>query len=271
MTGRQTFNGDHFIGYLGLEVWHEDGGTRGRATIRPEMWATGSRRPRLGLLFAMADVVGGTPPSGALIPTVDLRLQLLTPAPSEGEILFEARPLKVGRRLWTGELLLRAPGSAGLFGRCEFSFMNQRMADVAGFEPRLDREQRGVTPLPAASFDELFQMRMLADGSIEMDPHEAVRNGAAGTIQGGAQAAMAEVVAERALAGRGPFAVADLHVRYLSALRTGPAVARATVLPGDADRPVVQVSIVDRADGRLVSTAVAVCRLDGDGGVVREQ
>jgi acyl-coenzyme A thioesterase PaaI-like protein len=266
VTGpKRGFDGDHFIGYLGLEMWHEDGATRGRVGIRPDMWATGSRRPRLGLLFTVADVVGGTPSTGALVPTVDLRLQLLTPAPSEGDILLEARPLKVGRRLWTGEVLFRTPGAdAGVFGRCEYSFMNQRIFDVAGVEPPREHPRRPVPPLPAASFDELFQMRLLDDGSVEMDAHEAVRNGVAGTIQGGAQATMAEVAAEHVLAGsgRGRYVVCDLHLRYLSAVKTGPALAVPEVLPGDPMRPVVQVSIVDKADGRLVSTAVAVCRPD---------
>jgi acyl-coenzyme A thioesterase PaaI-like protein len=118
-------------------------------------------------------------------------------------------------------------------------------------------------PTAVSYLDELLQMRLLDDGTTEMDPHDAVRNGVVGTIQGGAQATMAEVAAERALAGRGPYLVSDLHLRYLSALKVGPAVARAEVLPGDELRPVVRVSITDGgADGRLVSTAIAVCRPD---------
>jgi acyl-coenzyme A thioesterase PaaI-like protein len=72
---------------------------------------------------------------------------------------------------------------------------------------------------------------------------------------------MAEVAAENALAGRGDYAVWDLSVRYLNALKDGPAVARAEVLPGDDRNPVVQVTITDEgAGGRIVSAAVAVCR-----------
>jgi acyl-coenzyme A thioesterase PaaI-like protein len=265
MDGHTKLDVDHFVGYLGLRMWHEDGErTLARATIRPEMWAPGTRRVRLGLLFTMADVVGGSPPSGGLTPTVDLRLQLLTAAPSEGDIVVEARPLKVGRRLWTGEVVFTAEGHSDVFARGEYSFMNERFADALAIGPR--GPGRGSDRrLPVASFDELFQMRMLGDGATEMDPHEAVRNGVVGTIQGGAQAAMAEVTAERALSDRGRFAVCDLHLRYLSALKVGPAVARPRLLPGDAGRPVVQVSITDRgAGGRLVSAAVAVCQPDPD-------
>lgn len=263
MEGDQEPEVEHFIAYLGLETWHGDGRTWGRATIRPEMWATGSRRPRLGLLFTLADVVGGSPPTGALTPTVDLRFQLLTAAPSEGEILMEARPLKIGRRLWTGEVLFRTPGSSDLFGRCEFSFLNQQMAARFGSEPRPGRAWDPALPLPAESFDDLFRMRLLDDGIVELDPHEAVRNGFVGTIQGGAQATMAEMAAERALAGRGEYVVYDLQLRYLNSLKVGPAVACPEVLPGDELRPVVRVPITDAgADQRLVSMAVAVCRPD---------
>ena len=198
---------EHFIAYLGLEMWHGDGCTWGRVAVRPEMWASGSRRPRLGLLFTLADVVGGSPPTGTLTPTIDLRLQLLRPAPSEGEILIEARPLKIGRRLWTGEVLFRTPGSSDLFARGEFCFMNQRIADRLGREPFHGRARSEDAPFPAESFDDLLQMRFLDGGAVEMDPHEAVRNGVVGTIQGGAQATMCEVAAERALAERGEYVV----------------------------------------------------------------
>lgn len=215
----------------------------------------------MGLLFTMADIVGGSPVSGPLTPTIDLRLQLLGEAPSDGEVRLEGRPLKVGRRLWTGEVGLYAGDSEEIFARCEFSFMNQRVAGMAEGEAPLGRRNSSAPTIPASSFDDLFDMRLRPDGSIEMDAHEAVRNGVVGTIQGGAQATMVEVTAERSLVAFGPHAVTDLQLRYLGTVKEGPAVARPRVLGGDPLRPVVLVSIVDEgADDRLVSTAVAVCR-----------
>jgi acyl-coenzyme A thioesterase PaaI-like protein len=244
---------DHFIPYLGMDLWHEGNSTFGQATITPQMLVSGAARLRLGLLFTMADVVAGSPSTGILTPTIDLRLQLLRTAPCRGEVLLEARPMKIGRRLWTGEVLCYGPE---LFARGEYSFMNAHLSDT----PALPETRTGK-PLPAPSFDELFQMRVLDDGAIEMDAHDAVRNGMAGTIQGGAQATMAEVAADTALAARGDYAVWDLSVRYLNALKEGPAVARADVLPGDDENPVVRVSITDEGTGgRIVSAAVAVCR-----------
>src|ERR1700730_7842272 len=150
MDKRQESEVDHFIGYLGLEIWHEDGRAWGQATIRPEMWAPGSRRPRLGLVFTMADIVGGSPSTGSLTPTVYLRLQLLTAAPSEGEILMEARPLKVGRRIWTGEVLFRKQGHSDLFARSEFSFLNQSIADLFGGASPPGRRWDTAQTMPAA-------------------------------------------------------------------------------------------------------------------------
>jgi acyl-coenzyme A thioesterase PaaI-like protein len=261
MQAEEESGTDHFVGYLGLDIWHEGDVTFGRATIRRQMWVPGTRRTRMGLLFTMADIVGGSPATGPLTPTIELRFQLLAEAPSEGDVRLEARPLKVGRRLWIGEVGLYAGASQEMFARCEFSFMNQSVAGLAEGQVPVRRHHSGTPALPVSDFDELFAMRQRGDGSTEMDAHEAVRNGAVGTIQGGAQATMVEVTAERALATRGAHVVSDLHVRYLSTLKVGPAVARPRVLTGDPLRPVVLVSITDEgAGGRLVSTAVAVCR-----------
>ena len=68
-------------------------------------------------------------------------------------------------------------------------------------------------------------------GTYEMEAHEAVRNGPAGTIQGGAQALMAELAGERALADDGDFEVVDLEIRYLNRVRTGPVLATGEVIP----------------------------------------
>lgn len=261
MEAQEESRADHFISYLGLDIWHEDDVTFGRAPIRPQMWAPGTCRPRMGLLFTMADIVGGSPATGPLTPTIDLRFQLLGEAPSDGDVRLEGRPLKVGRRLWTGEVGLYTGDSEDMFARCEFSFMHQRVPGMAEGEAALGRRRRSAPALPASSFDELFDMRVRDDGSTEMDAHEAVRNGVVGTILGGAQATMVEVTAERSLVSRGPHVVTDLHLRYLGTVKEGPAVARPRVLGGDPLRPVVLVSICDEgADDRLVSTAVAVCR-----------
>src|SRR5215475_10431498 len=149
---------DHFIPYLGMDVWHEGTRTFGRVTITPQMLVSGAERLRLGLLFTMADVVAGSPSTGILTPTIDLRLQLLKPAPCRGEVLLEARPMKIGRRLWTGEVLCYGPD---LFARSEYSFMNSHLSGAPMAPP-----PKTAKPLPAPSFDQLFGMRARPDGTI---------------------------------------------------------------------------------------------------------
>ena len=99
---------EHFIGALGLDMWEEDGLTHGRADVRPAMWAPGTRWPRIGVLATMVDMVAGMLPTGPVNPTVDLRISLLAPPPSDGAVELVCRPAKVGRRLYVGETLLRA-------------------------------------------------------------------------------------------------------------------------------------------------------------------
>jgi acyl-coenzyme A thioesterase PaaI-like protein len=240
-----------WVGSLGLEVWVEEGRTRGRAELRPEMWAPGTQRPRLGVLATMVDMVGGMPPTGAMTPTVDLRITLLADPPSVGTIEISARTLKLGRRLYSGEVMLYSGSSNTPFARGAVTFVPQ-VVDIP------TTVWTAVESGPLSSFDDLLQLRFPDEDTVVIDAHLGVRNGLAGTIQGGAQATVAEVAAERALAHRGPHHAVDLDIRYLNPLTIGPMIARAEVL---GDEPVVRVPLVDGgADGRIVSMAIVVCR-----------
>jgi acyl-coenzyme A thioesterase PaaI-like protein len=246
-----------FIAALGIEVWIEGDRTRGRAELRPQLWAPGTRRPRLGLLATMVDMAGGILPSGALNPTVDLRIQLLAEPPSEGTVELYTNPVKLGRRLFVGEVFLHAGETPEPFGRATVTFLNQLVPDMQGFP------KRPLPPMPQASFDELIGIRLSGTDTAEVDLHEGVKNGPAGTIQGGAQATIAEITAEHVLAPLGRFAAVDIDIRYVGAVRVGPAVARAEVWPGvgPGGERVVRVLIVDGgADGRVVSLVVVTCR-----------
>ena len=93
-----------------------------------------------------------------------------------------------------------------------------------------------------------------------MDPHPWVSNGAAGTIQGGAQALLAEIAAERALLPR-KLSTVDLDIRFLNRMRSGPVAATAEIAPGDVDDAFVRVAITDVGDDdRLVSVVTLICR-----------
>lgn len=248
MNRRDEEWGIPFISALGIELWPEDGLTHGKAELKPEMWAPGTASPRIGVLATMVDVVAGSLPTGPVNPTVDLRLSLLSPPPAEGTVLMECRPLKLGRRLYIGETLLHAGDSKRPFARALTTFMNQPIPGVELFGGRAS------SPVGAPSFDHLLNARVLAPGVVEMDGHPSVSNGFHGTIQGGAQALLAEIASEQALEPLGRFAPIDLDVRYLNRMQTDSAVARAEVLPGEILGARTRVAIVESGDGgRIVS------------------
>src|SRR5262245_23381985 len=254
----------HIVGALGLELWAEGGLTHGRAVLRPEMWAPGTEVPRLGVLATMVDVVIGSLPSGALNPTVDLRIALLERPPSEGEIGLVCHPLKVGQRLYVGEALLHTGDPDAPFARAVATFMNNRIGDGPGPNPAPPSARRPPSgSLGFRSFDELLDTRVLARGVVAMDAHPRVSNGPGGTIQGGAQALLGEIAAEHALEPLGGrYAAVDLEIRYLNRVRTESVEATAEFLLGDLSGAQVRVPLRESGvDGRLVSLVTTTCRV----------
>ena len=242
-----------FVGALGIELSLDGDLAIGRVEIIPSFLKPGTDRVRVGVLATLVDMVAGSPAHGVINPTVDLRVSILGRPPSDGIVHLVCRPIKIGRRLFVGETLLHTGDVEQPFARSMVTFINQLLPEAS-----LLREPMPLTPLGAASFDESLLLRESAPGVFEMDAHEAVRNGIAGTIQGGAQALMAEIAAERALADH---EVVDLEIRYLNRLRTGPAVATGEVLPGGLDGVCVRVPITEAApDGRIVSLTSLLCR-----------
>jgi acyl-coenzyme A thioesterase PaaI-like protein len=100
-------------------------------------------------------------------------------------------------------------------------------------------------------FAEQLGARVVGPGVVEMDRDPYVLQ-PAGTIQGGAVALVAELAASSVSGG----AVTDLQIRYLSAVRVGPARSSARRLAPDVVR--VEVRDAGRHD-RL--TAVAIARV----------
>src|SRR5204863_6757973 len=131
--------------------------------------------------------------------------------PSDGVMHLVCRPTKIGRRLFVGETILHTGDIERPFARSMCTFINQLLPAASQM-----REGFPLTPLGAPSYDESLLLREPASGGFEMDAHEAVRNGIAGTIQGGAQALLAELAGERALTDHGDYEVVDLEIRYLN-------------------------------------------------------
>jgi uncharacterized protein (TIGR00369 family) len=241
-----------FVGGLGIRLWVDGELALGRAEIQPEYFKPGTDRVRLGVLATLVDMVAGSPAHAIINPTVDLRVTLLSPAPTSGVIELVTYPVKAGRLLFVGETLLHTGDPARPFARSVCTFMNKP----------LDTQRTGIFPLGplgADHYDASLQVREPEPGVFEMDNHEIVRNGANGTVQGGAQALLAELTGEQALArltndGAGDLLATDLEIRYLNRVKEGPVRASAEVVPGTFAGAWVRVAMTEPpADNRIVS------------------
>ncbi len=206
-----------FVGALGIELSIDGDLAVGRVEVQPSFLKPGTDRVRIGVLATLVDMVAGSPAHGVINPTVDLRVTMLDRAPGDGVMTLVCRPIKVGQRLFVGETVLHTGDIDRPFARSVVTFINQLIRGGSEL-----REPLPLTPLGAPSYDDSLLLREPTPGVYEMDAHEAVRNGFAGTIQGGAQALLAELAGERALADRGDHDVVDLEIRYVNRVRTGP-------------------------------------------------
>jgi len=238
-----------FVNGLGISLWTEGDLALARAEVQPEFFAPGTDRVRMGVLATLVDMVAGSPAHSIINPTVDLRVSLLAPAPTSGAIELVTYPVKSGRLLFIGETLLHTGDVARPFARSVCTFMNKP----------LDSERTGIFPvglLGAEHYDASLQLREPEPGVFEMDNHDIVRNGANGTVQGGAQALLAELAGERALelSEASDHEAVDLEIRYLNRVKEGPVVARAEVVPGGFDGLWVRVATTEPPVGnRIVS------------------
>jgi acyl-coenzyme A thioesterase PaaI-like protein len=242
-----------FVNGLGISLWTEGDLALARAEVQPEFFKPGTERVRLGVLATLVDMVAGSPAHAIINPTVDLRVTLLSAAPTGGAIELVTYPIKSGRLLFVGETLLHTGDVSRPFARSVCTFMNKP----------LDSERTGIFPvgqLGADHYDASLHVREPEPGVYEMDNHDLVRNGANGTVQGGAQALLAELTGERALQtassqlGGGDFAAVDLEIRYLNRVKEGPVRAQAELMPSTLDGPWVRVATTEPpAANRIVS------------------
>jgi acyl-coenzyme A thioesterase PaaI-like protein len=215
----------HFLHVLGLELWHDaDGHTRARAQVTPTMFVPGTERPRLGLLATLSDIVAGIPVDGPINPTIDLRVTLVGPPPGQGAIDLVCRPVKAGRRLFLGEVLLHADGDERPFARAFATFLNRSIT----IPDQMDFRNIGPQSATFDSFDEMLDLQSIGTPdapAFALDNHGGIAN-SSGVITGGAQALMAEIAAEHRVTTDREWAGVELDLRYVNGVRTGPLVAR---------------------------------------------
>ena len=237
-----------FVNDLG--GWYRIEGERciGEFDVTEEMLAPdGSVRP--SILATHGDMVAGVLANKASAPriplTVDLTIHRIEPI-GAGPVGMVGRLLKVGHRTAVAEVFFVARGGERPLVVSHATFMpSPKPGDAGPFVGNRDAGRASLT----RPFAEQLGIRVLAPGIAEID-RVLYTMQPTGTIQGGAVAAVAEVAAETAAGS----AVADLDVRFLSAVRVGPARATAQVL--GAGRVRVEVRDVGNAD-RLATIVLA--------------
>lgn len=244
-TGTFDFD-EHFIAKLGVDLSFDGTSCTGSAPVLPESFAPGTRRIRTAYLATLVDIVAGHAPNGAVGPTIDLRIQVFSPPPVTGCLRLVCRPFRVGSRLIVGDTTVHAGDHPAPFARAITTFMNQPI----GVD--LFRSPPEPPAIREASFDDFLGATVRDAASLELAPAPRLANGPQGTVQGGAQALLAELTAEHLLGTGQRLVASDLDIRYLDRLRVGPLVATAEEVPADDGARHARVALTDGGDGHLV-------------------
>ncbi|MFP3907426.1 MAG: acyl-CoA thioesterase domain-containing protein [Acidimicrobiales bacterium] len=149
-------------------------------------------------------------------------------------------------------------------GRCLISFARLPRAaasDVDDYDPATwigeIRRRRPAEPASGTTLERMgVRIVDAASGTLELDRTPYVAN-SIGTINGGAQAVLAEAAAEAARPG---LVTADLQMRFLAQVRSGPARTSCTVVRDEADHAVIDVELRDAGADLLLTLATVTLR-----------
>lgn len=239
----------HFFSQLGFdfEVLADDRFV-GTAKVQSTLCIPGTVVPRPSMLATYADIAIGFPAAnrfGFPAPTLDLSMHVFR-TPTTADLSMEAKLVKVGRRVIVGECWFTADGEDDPYAVCVATFFTT--ADpVEGWETPGPKESifSPATELPEP-IAERAGIVVHAPGVVEIGLAPHISNGT--TVQGGIVALLAERACESALGDDGSHAVTGIDLRYLSALRAGPARATAEPLRSDDQGSHFWVEITDAGD-----------------------
>lgn len=231
----------HVLSELGFRIRPGEDGLHGTAEIRPELLVPGTSVLRMSVLATWVDTLTGLLTIGVVAPRVPVTLQLDVslhrPPAALGRIDITGRVVKAGEGVVVSTTELR-DGSGALFGHGTGFFMVARDPSVtlpASAEDLVAAmgEERPVLDLP---FAERAGVEVDGPGVVRLGLTDE-RSNASRTLNGGLLALLVE---EAALSRRPDATLAAMTLRYLRAVRVGPAIATATPF-GDVD----EVSVVD--------------------------
>ncbi|MEU5842267.1 PaaI family thioesterase [Rhodococcus sp. NPDC047139] len=281
-TGHYTFTAD--FGLTSLQVSKE------RAVMRadlPDELRNRAGAAALGVLTTVVDIVTSTPALAACSPdwtaTQDLAIYAAEPL-TEGPIVVDARLMRIGKKtvhvtaeIFDGggitdlEELVAAIDDRALrpAGRSLVTFARLPRSAAADSDYYNPGEWVGTVreytkhPVDKDIYARLG-MRTLDSrkGILELDLTPFVAN-MIGTIQGGAQALLAEHAAHTV---RPDLVATDIQAHYLSQVKQGPARSQVTVVRESGDHAVLDVRLVDAGadDQVLALTTITLQRPPSD-------
>jgi acyl-coenzyme A thioesterase PaaI-like protein len=221
----------------------------GELEVDEELRIPGTRMVRPSILATVADVVAGSVANRLSMPRIPLTVDLTVH--SFGGVTVDVlaivgRAVKAGRSMILTETTFFERGVERPVALSHATFFPSPNAahemEFVGSQERRPSRLRG-------SFTEQMGIRVVRPGITELDRVEYVMQ-PTGTIQGGAQAVLAEVAAETLVSAP----ILDLDLRFVNAIRVGPGRATAELV-GPA---VVRVEVRDPGNGdRLASVAIA--------------
>jgi acyl-coenzyme A thioesterase PaaI-like protein len=231
----------------------ETGRLTGEAELTPFMHVPGTSQLRTSILVIWADTLGGILSLPVLQPrvpvTLELDVHLYRPAPGVGRLTAVCKTVKSGRAVHVVESeFMDCDGT--VFAFSTGSFMASRDASLSA--PTATSAARLVAAAPALSvpLGERAGVSRVAAGVAEL-PMTPEGINSSNTLNGGLIAmACEEAVLSRVPAGT---TLQSLAVRYLSPVRTGPAIASA-----EGGNGLYRVELRDEgAAGRLATLATA--------------
>jgi acyl-coenzyme A thioesterase PaaI-like protein len=245
----------HILIDLGLVVGRSGDGIVGTAQTVPEMWVPGTTCLRTSILAAWVDHVSGLAAIDVLAPRVPVTLELdvhvYERLPADGTVRAVARVVKAGRSVVVCTVdITDDRGRPLAIGNASF---------MAAPDPRLELPSRvSVDDMPTTPgrlrvpFAERAACERRGAGVAVLARSEDGLN-AAGTVNGGL---IALVVEEAALSLTPGATLSSMALRYLRAVRSGPAVATAEVRAGLARVEVRDAGGDDRAAVTATTRAI---------------
>ncbi len=244
-------NRHNILQELGFSVRLAAGRIHGDGRITPHMHVPGTGRLRTSILAAWADHLAGRLAVEVMTPrvpvTLDLDVHLYRPAPGTGTVHGTGRTIKAGRSVYIAGIDFTT-GDGRPVATATGAFMSAP-------DPSVVMPDLTAPPSPAPErllsvpFAERAGCRRREPGTAVLPRSDEGLN-AAGTMSGGLTALVAE---EAVLAHAPGQTLSSLALRYLHAIRTGPALATASLHHGLATARIHDTGNNDR----LAITATA--------------